>query len=85
MFYAIKSNAISIAVDDLMVYREYFNSLNVFAFSSTRSLATQESKLALNDELDHLGNILNYNCYCFLNRYYSHGICWEFLLGIVKI
>ena len=47
-FMQLKSNAISIAVDDLMVYREYFNSPLMFLhFLQQRSLATQESKLAL--------------------------------------
>ena len=65
-FMQLKSNAISIAVDDLMVYREYFNSPLMFLhFLQQRSLATQESKLALNDELDHLGMYIKHNCYCF--------------------
>lgn len=65
-FMQLKSNAISIAVDDLMVYREYFNSPLMFLhFLQQRSLAIQESKLALNDELDHLGMYIKHNCYCF--------------------
>lgn len=64
-FMQLKSNAISIAVDDLMVYREYFNSPLMFLhFLQQRSLATQEAKLALNDELDHLGMYIKHNCYC---------------------
>lgn len=63
-FMQLKSNAISIAVDDLMVYREYFNSPLMFLhFLHQRSLATQEPKLALNDELDHLGMYIKHNCY----------------------
>lgn len=62
----LKSNAISIAVDDLMVYREYFQSPLMFLhFIQQRSIATQEPKLALNDELDHLGMYIKHNCYAF--------------------
>lgn len=63
-FLNLKSNTISVAVDDLMVYREYFKSpLTFLHFLQQRSIATQEPKLALNDELDHLGMYINHNCY----------------------
>lgn len=63
-FLQLKCNAISIAVDDLMVYREYFDSPLFFLhFLKQRELATQEQNIALNDELDHLGMYINHNCY----------------------
>lgn len=65
-FLELQSNAISIAIDDLMVYREYFQSPLLFLhFLQQRSLATQNPKLALNDELDHLGMYIKHNCYNF--------------------
>ncbi|MCU7204364.1 SEC-C metal-binding domain-containing protein [Turicibacter sp. TA25] len=63
-FLQLRCNAISIAVDDLMVYRDYFNSPLLFLhFLAQRRLATQEEKLFLNDELDHLGMYIKDNCY----------------------
>lgn len=79
-FMQLKSNAISIAVDDLMVYREYFNSPLMFLhFLQQRSLATQESKLALNDELDHLGMYIKHNCYCFQTDIIPTGSVGNFI------
>lgn len=64
-FLELKSNAISLSIDDLMVYREYFDSPLVFLhFLKQRQIATQEKKLALNDELDHLGMYIKHNMYC---------------------
>lgn len=69
-FLQLKSNAISIAVDDLMVYREYFKSPLLFLhFIQQRSIATQNPKLALNDELDHLGMYIKHNCYTFQTNF----------------
>lgn len=68
----LKSKAISIAIDDLMVYREYFESPLIFLhFLQQRSLATQNPKLALNDELDHLGMYIKHNCYNFQTEFIS--------------
>ncbi len=65
-FLQLQCNAISISVDDLMVYREYFKSPLCFLhFLKQRKLATQEEKIALNDELDHLGMYIAHNCYTF--------------------
>lgn len=65
-FLQLRCNAISLSVDDLMVYREYFKSPLIFLhFLKQRKLATQEKKLALNDELDHLGMYISHNCYTF--------------------
>lgn len=70
-FLQLKCNAISLSIDDLMVYREYFDSPLIFLhFLKQRRQATQESKLALNDELDHLGMYIKHNMYCLqLNEY----------------
>lgn len=55
-FLNLKCNAICLSIDDLMVYRNYFDSpLQFLHFIQQRKQATQENKLALNDELDHLG------------------------------
>ena len=63
-FLQLKCNAISLSIDDLMVYREYFDSPLVFLhFLKQRRQATQEPKLALNDELDHLGLYIKHNMY----------------------
>ena len=65
-FLQLKSNAISISVDDLVVYSNYFNSALVFLhFLKQRRLATSVDSLALNDELDHLGLYIDKNCYTF--------------------
>ena len=64
-FLELKSKAICISIDDLMVYREFFESPLVFLhFLQQRRQATQESKLALSDELDHLGMYIKHNMYC---------------------
>ena len=64
-FLQLKCNAISLSIDDLMVYREYFDSPLIFLhFFKQRRQATQEPKLALNDELDHLGLYIKHNMYC---------------------
>lgn len=64
-FLELKSKAVCISIDDLMVYREFFDSPLVFLhFLQQRRQATQESKLALNDELDHLGMYIKHNMYC---------------------
>lgn len=65
-FLQLQCNAISISVDDLMVYREYFKSpLWFLHFLKQRKIATQEEKIALNDELDHLGMYIAHNYYTF--------------------
>lgn len=63
-FLNLNDSTISIGVDDLMVYREYFDSpLTFLHFLEQRTLATKETKLTLNDELDHLGMYIKHNCY----------------------
>lgn len=64
-FLDLKCNAISLSIDDLMVYREYFDSPLIFLhFLKQRRQATLERKLSLNDELDHLGMYIEHNMYC---------------------
>lgn len=63
-FLNLKCGAISISIDDLMVYRDYFESPFVFLhFLRQRREASHNRELALNDELDHLGMYIEYNCY----------------------
>ena len=63
-FLNLKCNTISIAVDDLMVYQNYFDSpLKFLHFLKQRRMATENETLALNDELDHLGMYIHHNCY----------------------
>lgn len=63
-FLSTNRNIISISVDDLMVYRTYFESpLKFLHFLKQRTNATTEPKIALNDELDHLGMYIEHNCY----------------------
>ena len=63
-FLKLKCNTISVGVDDLMVYQNYFDSpLNFLHYLKQRRMATQNETLALNDELDHLGLYIKHNCY----------------------
>ena len=63
-FLKLKSNAISIGLDDLITYSEYFDSPLIFLhYLRQREAATQTPNLQLFDELDHLGMYINYNCY----------------------
>lgn len=79
-FLKLKSNAISIAIDDLMVYREFFDSPLVFLhFLKQRSLATQNPLIALNDELDHLGMYISHNCYNYQTLGIKEGTKVQFV------
>ena len=63
-FLNLKCNTISVAVDDLLVYQNYFDSpLQFLHFLKQRRMATRNKTLALNDELDHLGLYIHHNCY----------------------
>lgn len=62
----INSNckAISISIDDLMVYQDYFESpLYFLHYLKNRREATTVNNLVPTDELDHLGMYINHNCY----------------------
>lgn len=74
-FLKLKSNAMSISIDDLMVYRDYFDSPLVFLhYMKQRRQATQEPKLALNDELDHLGLYIAHNMYTLQLKGYPDDV-----------
>lgn len=63
-FLKLQCEAISLSVDDLMVYAHYFESpLKFLHFLKQRRAATKVAKLATNDELDHLGLYIKHNCY----------------------
>lgn len=63
--------AISIAVDDLLVYQKYFESpLKFLHFLKNRREATLLDCLVATDELDHLGMYIYHNCY---SLYYSNN------------
>ena len=63
-FLQLQCNAICLSVDDLMVYREYFESPLIFLhYLKQRRRATLIPKLAPNDELDHLGLYISDNYY----------------------
>jgi len=58
------ANTICIAVDDLMIYKDYFDSPLIFLhYLKQRREATNNPQINLNDELDHLGMYIEHNCY----------------------
>lgn len=64
-FLELSGNTICLSIDDLMVYREYFDSPLIFLhFLEQRRQATREPLLNLSDELDHLGMYIEHNMYC---------------------
>lgn len=59
-----KCSAISVAIDDLMIYQDYFESPLVFLhYLKNRREATTIKHLVPTDELDHLGMYIHHNCY----------------------
>ena len=67
-FLKTQCDAISLSIDDLSVYNHYFESpLTFLHFLKQRRAATSNRMITLNDELDHLGLYIEYNCYamCF--------------------
>lgn len=63
-FLNLKEDVSCIAIDDLMTYREYFdNPLEFLHFLKQREIASLNERIALNDELDHLGMYIAHNCY----------------------
>lgn len=67
-FIKTKCGAICIAIDDLMVYQDYFDSpLKFIHFLKQRMKASLLPALVTTDELDHLGMYIEHNCYsmCF--------------------
>jgi hypothetical protein len=64
-FIHLRSNAISISVNDLRTYSDYFTSpLQFLHFLKQRQTATTVPNIAFNDELDHLGMYIEFNAYC---------------------
>lgn len=58
------SKAISIAIDDLMIYQDYFDSPLLFLhYIKNRRDAASLHNLIPSDELDHLGMYIKHNCY----------------------
>lgn len=63
-FLNLREGVSCIAIDDLMTYREYFdNPLEFLHFLKQREIASLNERIALNDELDHLGMYIVHNCY----------------------
>ena len=63
-FLKLNTPTICLSVDDLMVYRDYFESpLQFIHFLFQRRAATLVESLTLSDELDHLGMYIFNNCY----------------------
>lgn len=59
----LRSGTISLSVNDLWVYSEYFkSSIKFIHFLKQRAFATTVPELALRDELDHLGYIFKIIC-----------------------
>ena len=61
----LNKNIIVCSIDDLEVYGDFFQKMpiNFLNYIKNRTLATQNTVINLNDELDHLGLYLNYGCY----------------------
>lgn len=67
-FLNLKSGAISISINDLMVYEDYFDNPFVFLhFLKQRRRASRNKSLAFNDELDHLGMYIERNLYSLVD------------------
>lgn len=78
-FLNLQSDSISIAIDDLMIYRDYFDSsLKFLHFLKERTRVTKESKLVINDEMEHLGLYINHNCYHMLADKINDGMLVSF-------
>lgn len=63
-FLNLDSGAISISINDLMVYHDYFeNPFRFLHFLRQRRSASRNQELVFNDELDHLGMYIENNFY----------------------
>jgi len=63
-FLQLRCGAISIALDDLMVYRDYFDNPDSFIeYLRMRCKASRDERLALDDEVDHLGMYAEFGDY----------------------
>ena len=64
-----KENIIALSMNDLWVYKEYFDNPAIFIhFIKQRMNATQLESLVAFDELDHLGLYIEYNMYSITVR-----------------
>lgn len=63
-FLTLNDTTIAISIDDLRVYQNYFDSPSIFLhYIKQRKRAAKSDRLALNDELDHLGMYIEHNVY----------------------
>lgn len=70
----LQSGTISISIDDLWVYSEYFDSPIKFVhFLEQRKMATKIQELSLRDELDHLGLYIENNLYSIFAQQMGQG------------
>lgn len=79
-FITLSSKTIVISYDDLLVYKNYFDSPTHFLhFLKQRKLAIDIPQIALNDELDHLGMYIRYNMYSITASEFptEHRVNWR--------
>lgn len=63
-FLSLEDSTVVLSIDDLRVYSDYFESPSTFLhFLKQRKHSATIDKLALNDELDHLGMYIAHNLY----------------------
>lgn len=63
-FIEVTNGTIALSIDDLIVYKRYFDNPLVFLhFLEQRRAAASMPALYMNDELDHLGMYIDNNCY----------------------
>ena len=63
-FIKLQNGTISISIDDLRVYADYFDSPLIFLhYLKQRKRATSVKNLRINDELEHLGTYIYHNDY----------------------
>lgn len=75
----LRSGTISLSVNDLWVYSEYFkSSIKFIHFLKQRAFATTVPELALRDELDHLGLYIQNNMYSITAKQMGQGQTVEF-------
>lgn len=76
----IDSGTIIISIDDLRVYRDYFDNPLVFLhYLEQRKIACNIKNLYLSDELDHLALYINHNVYSLFIKDYEENTRFEIL------
>lgn len=74
-----KEDIISLSIEDLWVYRDYFdNPAQFIHFIKQRTLATRADGIYTFDELDHLGLYIEYNMYSLQAQNIGHGTIVNF-------